>query len=120
METRIYEVVVEPGKEICDFCSSRDIEWQYPADDGLIEDTWPPNLIRESIGDWAACEVCSELIETNKRFDLMLRSAESNLKSSPEYTFAMAGFVADEVCKVHKVFWEKKKGSRIKIERRKI
>ena len=120
METRIYEVVVEPGKEICDFCSSRDIEWQYPADDGLIEDTWPPNLIRESIGDWAACEVCSELIETNKRFALMERSVETNLASCPGYGLAVIDFIADEVSKVHKVFWEKKKGSRIKIERRKI
>ena len=119
MKIEIIEVKAEPGKEICDFCSSPDVEWRYPADDGLIENTWPPNLIRKSIGDWAACEVCSELIESDLKYALMERSVETNLASCPGYDLTVLDFIADEVCKVHKVFWEKKKGTRIKIERRK-
>ena len=115
----IIEIKAEPGKEICDFCSSPDVRWQYPADDGIIEDSFPQNVVRESIGDWSACEVCSGLIELNRGFALMERSVESNLRSCPGHTLAVIDFIADEVCKVHKVFWEKKKGPRVKIERRK-
>ena len=118
MEIEIIEIKTEPGKEICDFCSSPDVRWQYPADDGLIEDSFPQNVVRESIGDWSACEVCSEMIESDFEYALMERSVESNLKSCPGYTLAVIDFISDEVYKVHKVFWEKKKGSRIKIERR--
>lgn len=56
---------------ICDFCSSPDVRWRYPARDftrsvmGVVD--------AGSRGDWAACNACHRLIRRNLRDDLVER-----------------------------------------------
>lgn len=49
----------------CDFCSARSPGWRYPARDvGLGSIIYGPEIYRPvSLGGWAACTDCSELIE---------------------------------------------------------
>ncbi len=65
-------LMANDGDFCCDFCSSRDISWDYPARDfsmptGDVE--WG------SRGGWAACNECHLLIEAKDREGLARRSA---------------------------------------------
>jgi hypothetical protein len=56
------ELEAIPGQEGCDFCTSPEIKWQYMAADfSSSQVSW-----WESIGAWAACAPCSDLIEASK------------------------------------------------------
>ena len=52
---------------ICDFCSSPTVTWRYPAVTFSVEGI-------TSVSDWAACDSCHVLIETNDRDGLLDRS----------------------------------------------
>ena len=55
---------------ICDFCSSPDVVWSYPAKDFEA----PMDIGARCAGSWLACEVCHELIERRDRGALAERS----------------------------------------------
>jgi hypothetical protein len=40
----------------CDFCSVPDPAWRYPARSFVAY--CAPNVAGESVGDWAACDLC--------------------------------------------------------------
>lgn len=73
---------------ICDFCSSSDVRWIYPADSFEIR------MKHEITGglfegrselDWTACDECSRLIEENEWVKLTERSADRfDLEDLPE------------------------------------
>lgn len=48
----------------CDFCSSTNVKWSYPAK------SFPIGYGR-SIGNWAACDFCYNLIEIDDRKGLL-------------------------------------------------
>lgn len=48
----------------CDFCSAPDPEWIYPSNNFALPVPGPQDW--GSSGAWAACEVCSTLIEAGK------------------------------------------------------
>lgn len=55
----------------CDFCSSADVRWEYPAADFVVFDL----PVRQGSKDgWAACEECHLLIEADDRTGLADRS----------------------------------------------
>lgn len=56
----------------CDFCSSKDVRWSYNAKDFIHP--FMPNTM--SIGAWAACDECRELIESSHWSELAVRSIE--------------------------------------------
>lgn len=58
----------------CDFCSERPVRWRYPARSFVMGHTG--ELGHESVGDWAACETCHDLIEADQRTALTARSLE--------------------------------------------
>lgn len=58
---------------ICDFCSSEDVRWSYPARD-FVARVVP---IAGSEGGWAACDACHDLIEADDLDGLAKRSAET-------------------------------------------
>jgi hypothetical protein len=66
------EMHAAPGEEKCDFCSSREVAWSYPAADFDF-----PMAGWGSIGAWAACDLCSTLIEAGDWTGLLDRSIES-------------------------------------------
>lgn len=46
-----------PGTEVCDFCADLHPVWSYPCADLMFDEA------NGSLGNWAACQACSELIE---------------------------------------------------------
>jgi hypothetical protein len=57
---------------VCDFCSSPDVAWVYPAEDYMMVRT--EGITHMSRSDWAACEVCHHLIEMQLLDDLNQRA----------------------------------------------
>ena len=55
---------------ICDFCSSPDVLWSYPAANFQVEGT----RVLASEGGWAACHDCAALIEADDRGGLARRA----------------------------------------------
>lgn len=55
---------------ICDFCSTPNPTWAYPATDAPL-----PEPLGVSIGAWCACDACSALIEAHAPAALAARSA---------------------------------------------
>lgn len=56
----------------CDFCAAPHPEWCYPCDDFTVSVTTSPDY--GSVGDWAACRDCHDLIERG-HFDKLARKA---------------------------------------------
>lgn len=79
------------GQEKCDFCSERPVQWQYPCRTFEVPD--PPMVplpIRgRSVGAWAACQTCHDLIEDNN-WRGMLRRWESVSETSKLLRNAMS------------------------------
>ena len=52
---------------LCDFCSAPDAGWRHPARSfiGYVA----PGVVGESLGDWAACQECYQLIMSGNRED---------------------------------------------------
>jgi len=75
---------------LCDFCSGLDPAWRYPARSFIAYCT--PDLAGESVGDWAACECCHDLIEANDRAGLVQRSLDELVAKHPETKPAAAVF----------------------------
>ena len=69
-------------KPICDFCSSPDVAFVYPARTfaAYVFD----GIVGESVGDWAACPTCHGLIESDRKADLVERSLVTLLDRQPE------------------------------------
>jgi hypothetical protein len=68
------DVDVEPQ---CDFCTTTYPTWSYPAKDfslGGEHNTGEVEELAISIGGWAACDGCHELIEANDYDGLAQRS----------------------------------------------
>ena len=67
---------------ICDFCSAPHVAWRYPAKTFVayvIE-----GFVGQSIGDWAACNICHALIEVGDHSALLERSLRTLLEKHPE------------------------------------
>lgn len=84
---------------ICDFCSSPDVVWSYPAADFVLSDTG-----QASEGAWAACHECAELVQAGDREGLLKRS----LSGFPEF---MREPVRSHVRELHRRFFDAREGS---------
>ena len=70
------------SKSICDFCSEPSVTWRYPAQSFVAYVI--ANIVGESVGDWAACSICHELIEAGDRWGLLERSLHTLLEKNPD------------------------------------
>ena len=57
------------SNSICDFCSAPNVAWRYPAQSFLAYAI--AGVVGQSVGDWAACRTCHELIEAGDRRGLL-------------------------------------------------
>jgi hypothetical protein len=64
----------------CDFCSMPGPVWRYPARSFVAY--CAPNVAGESVGDWAACDLCHVLIEAGDRRGLAQRSLDELILST--------------------------------------
>ncbi len=87
----------------CDFCSSERVLYRYPCDSFRFYDG------RESIGDWAACFVCSDIIECDQPIELLSRSITTFRKI---YGHSMPALSIDSLVELHKLFFMNRKGPR--------
>jgi hypothetical protein len=107
--------------KICDFCSSKEIAYRYPArtfvtDPVLVENPNPlVNLGTRSIADWAACEPCAELIEQYQYTRLAQRSLDT-LELAIELSVQARRFVLETITKLQRQFWENRTGERFRID----
>jgi len=67
----------------CDFCHSRDVKFRYRATSfGVFillvrKNGEKLNLPWSSVGDWAACEICSDLYDAGEWDKLAARSVDT-------------------------------------------
>lgn len=73
---------------VCDFCSvptGDSAVWSYPAEDFFYSFQVAGSTPQASKGEWAACEECHALIESDDRDQLAVRSVASDIELHPEY-----------------------------------
>jgi len=97
---------------LCDFCSAPAPAWRYPARSFLAYCV--PNVVGESVGDWAACQECHMLIEANDRGGLAQRSLDELIRKHPEVS-AAAGVLHEELTALHREFFEHRSGPPVRV-----
>lgn len=98
---------------VCDFCSSDNPQWDYPARDFVGEAH--SNFVSSSDGDWAACSECHALIEAGDRSNLALRSLGLLLCKAPELT-DHADEIYQELLALHQKFFTHRLGAAAPIK----
>lgn len=67
---------------ICDFCSAKTAPWVFKADTYVA---WENKYLNGlSVGDWAACDTCKQLVDAGDRVALTARSFECMVFLHPE------------------------------------
>lgn len=93
-------------KIICDFCSEPHPAWGYPAKDFVGYEVG--GLVGESVGGWAACNACHDLIEAGDRAALARRTLAALPTPADEEVW---DFVGD----LHRKFFEHRCGPAVQI-----
>ena len=100
---------------ICDFCSSPDVRWAFPARDfsTVIAGVSAKEVRTASLnsaGGWAACPACHALILRGDRDRLARRSAKRLIRQHPEMSMRM---VLAACRRIHDDFWSQREGAPI-------
>lgn len=99
---------------VCDFCSSPRPRWRFPTKSFVAMET--RFCIDESKGDWAACDLCKEMIDANNLEGLAERSIESLVFLHPEILMLPEGSVGafkGRLRSLHKQFIENRIGAQV-------
>lgn len=104
--------VAEPGAEVCDLCSDPQPVWVYAAEDVAIGTAL--GMTHGSIGAWAACDPCHDLIEKGDREGLAQRSEEHLGKMSRVFQ----GLARQHIRQAHDAFFLARKGTPSKLTSR--
>lgn len=99
-------------KSICDFCSSPNVTWVYPA--RTFAAYVFEGIVGESVGDWAACSICHGLIESGRHAELTERSLTTLLESQPEMRRAEQE-LRNHIRSFHTIFLQNRIGSPLSI-----
>jgi len=100
------------SKSICDFCSSPNVTWVYPA--RTFAAYVFEGFVGESVGDWAACPICHGLIESGRHAELTERSLITLLERQPEMKSAEPELRA-QIRAFHTMFFQNRAGSGMTI-----
>ena len=92
---------------LCDFCSWPDAEWRHPARSfvGYVA----VGVVGESVGDWAACKECHQLIVSGERGRLTERSVMTFIAKHPELEVVKTE-LATEMRILHAQFFDNRTG----------
>ena len=96
----------------CDFCSVPGPVWRYPARSFVAYRA--PNVAGESVGDWAACDLCHALIEAGDRSGLAQRSLNELILKHPE-AIAAAAVLYEDLAVLHQQFFAHRSGTAVPI-----
>jgi len=86
--------------------------WRYPAWSFIAY--CAPNVAGESVGDWAACDLCHLLIEADDRSGLAQRSLDELILKHPEAILA-AAVLYEELAELHQEFFAHRNGTAVPI-----
>jgi hypothetical protein len=109
---------IQEGEGRCDFCSTYQILWRYPARDFTMD--VGPGYDPEgeghdhdwgSDGDWAACSWCHDLIEAENRGGLAYRSA---VRFAVEHEVPLSA-ILPRIADLHEKFWEHRMGPGVPV-----
>ena len=73
-----------------------------------------PNVAGESVGDWAACDLCHVLIEDDDRSGLAQRSLDELILKHPEAIMA-AAVLREDLAELHQQFFAHRSGMAVPI-----
>ena len=96
----------------CDFCSAPNPRWKYPARSFIGYEAC--GVAGESVGDWAACEVCHRFISSGDRVGLTERSVVTFIELQPALV-AVRAEVTAELTVLHERFFENRTGRALPI-----
>jgi len=97
---------------VCDFCSHPSVGWRYPARSFVAYIVG--GIAGQSVGDWAACDTCYELIEKDDRPGLAAHSIDSLIRLHPECEVAREE-LAREMEGLHGTFFSSRMGAPIHL-----
>lgn len=100
------------SNSICDFCSAPNVAWRYPAQSFLAYAI--AGVVGQSVGDWAACRTCHELIEAGDRRGLLERSLGTLLEKNPEMRPAESE-LRNQIAHFHRLFYDNQTGSALPV-----
>lgn len=92
----------------CDFCSEPNPAWKYPA--MSFVDFEMCGIASESVGDWAACDACHELIESGDMDGLANRSIALMVCSAPPELTEAAPQLRAMLIELHRKFSDARVG----------
>ena len=120
MEIQIVSVEPKPGQEVCDLCFGRPVTWRYPCESfiGPEETIGDRVWVHEMVADWAACDVCHDLIEADRREELAERAYHSE-NAPPEWRLIKLQIPKSELMAhfrvLHDQFFYHRKGAAIPL-----
>lgn len=92
---------------VCDFCGNPHPQWRYQTESFSVPIVDSDKDFFMSVGDWAACNECADLIDARREFDLLLRASKSHpLVRAGGITYRQAMSIAGPL---HTKFWQFKK-----------
>ena len=97
---------------ICDFCSTPNPTWRYPAKS--FEAEQHGNVHINSEGDWAACDECHRLIQTGNREGLLTRTAQTYQEMFQ--TGEPLGYLFQMFQAMHAKFFANRVGEPVRVE----
>ena len=97
---------------LCDFCSVPSVIFRYPAQSFVAYVA--VGIAGESVGDWAACAICHQLIQAGDRLGLSERSLRTLLEKHPEMQDAEAELRA-QIADFHKMFFANQAGAAVPV-----
>jgi hypothetical protein len=94
-----------PGREMCDFCSERLTTQLYACKNFLVPRTKTALFQHESVGAWAACRTCAELVDGERWSELTDRALSNFIKQHgvPRYGHCD---VREQFREIHQLFRE--------------
>lgn len=102
----------QPKPGICDFCSSPDVKWAFPARDFIRTAPLTEKALMTAgmRGGWAACPACHALILRGARDRLAHRSAKRYKRLHPDAASVPLGRIEKHIRGLHDDFWANRQG----------
>ena len=97
---------------LCDFCSEPSVIFRYPAQSFVAYVA--AGIAGESVGDWAACAICHQLIQAGDWAALSERSLRTLIEKHPEMQDAEAALRA-QIADFHRMFFANQAGAAVPI-----
>ena len=97
---------------ICDFCSDSPVTWRYPAQTFIAYET--AGLVGQSVGDWAACNGCYELIQSGNREQLLERSLQNLIANNPDLS-PVQEEIRQQIAHFHRLFFTYQTGAPVAV-----